>query len=105
MAGDGLSGEFELGGVRFAWEAKRYAGIRNADSNYRSLAARIALANGVFRELVIEFHPDDYPGQVAGSGRHLEARLIDCTQKAIDLGWRPESRGKPFRIEAAKLEK
>jgi hypothetical protein len=105
MAGGSLSGEFEIEGARFAWEAKRYAGMRNANSDHRGLAARITLASGVFRELVVEFNPHDYPGQVAVSARNLEARLIEYTQKAIDLGWRPESRGKPFRIEAAELEK
>jgi hypothetical protein len=102
MAGTSLSGTFEIGGDRFTWTAKRYAGMSNADSNYRGLAARVMLSSGVFRELVIEFHPDDYPGQIAGSSRSFEARLIEYTQKAIDSGWRPESRGKPFRIEAEK---
>lgn len=104
MAVAHLSGEFEIAGARYKWQAKRYAGMSNADSHYRGLAARVTLASGVFRELVIEFHPQDYPGQVAGSGRNFEARLIEYTQKAIDLGWRPESRGKPFHLKAAKLE-
>ena len=104
MAGASLSGEFEVGGARYLWEAKRYAGMRNADSNYRGLVARIKLTSGVFRELIIEFHPSDYRGQVSGLGRSFETRLMEYTQKAIELGWRPESRGKPFRIEAAKWD-
>lgn len=103
MAGANLSGQFEVGGDRFTWQAKRYAGMSSADSNYRGIAARVMLASGVFRELVIEFHPDDYPGQIALSSRSFEARLVEYTQKAIELGWRPESRGKPFRIEAERL--
>lgn len=99
MADGHCTGEFKVNGVRFAWEVKRYAGMRNADSNYRGLVARVRLAKGVFRELVIEFHPSSYPGQVAASGSHLEARLIEFTQEAIASGWRPESRGKPFRLE------
>ena len=105
MAGAELTGQFELGGSRFRWSAKRYAGTRDPGSNYRPLTARITRADGVYRELVVEFHPDDYPGQVAVSSRDLEGRLIEYTQKAIDLGWRPDSRGKPFRIEAEQRRK
>lgn len=35
----------------------------------------------------------------------LRPGSLSIPGKAIDLGWRPESRGKPFRIEAPKLEK
>jgi hypothetical protein len=78
--------------------------MRNADSDYRGVAARISLAQGVFRELLIEFQPTDHSGKGVSSGRNFEARLKEYAQKAMALGWRPESRGKPFRIEASELE-
>ena len=104
MAGITLSGEFKIGPDHFSWKAKGYAGMTNADSNYRGIAARVSLAQGGYRELVIEFHPEDYPNQSPGSRRSFEARVLEYTQKAIESGWRPESRGKPFRFEAEPLK-
>lgn len=98
-----LAGEFHIGEERFTWIVKRYAGMKDADSNYRGVSARVRLAEGGFRELVIEFHPDDYAGQRPSSGRHFEARLVPCTQQAIEAGWRPASRGKPLRFEVPKM--
>jgi len=98
-----LAGEFQIGEERFSWIVKHYAGMKDAASNYRGVTARVTLVEGGFRELVVEFHPDDYAGQRPSSGRHFEARLADCTQQAIDAGWRPASRGKPFRLVAPKM--
>lgn len=100
-----LAGEFQSGEQRFSWIVKHYAGMKDADSNYRGVSARVTLAEGGFRELVIEFHPDDYAGQRPSSGRHFEARLVQCTQEAIEAGWRPASRGKPFRFAADPMGK
>lgn len=97
-----LSGEFQIGSDHFQWIAKYYAGFADADADFRGILARISLVGGKTRELFIEFHPHDYPSKRPPEGP-FEERLIEYTQKAIDQGWRPDSRGKPFRIEAEKL--
>lgn len=96
------TGEFELDGERFAWVVKHYAGMTNSNAQYRGVTARVTLVGGNARELIVEFHPDDYPGQRVSSVRQFEERLIENTRKGIELGWRPDSRGKPFRIEVEK---
>ncbi len=99
------SGCFTLGAAQFNWLVKHYAGEFSADSNFRGISARVSLANSNCRELVIDFDVNDYPQKRPASSQHFEARLKEYTQKAIDEGWRPDSRGKPFRIEAEKLHR
>ncbi len=74
------------------------------NTHLRGITARVSLAEAATRELVIEFDPQDYPAKRPASPAQLAARIQECTQQAIDAGWRPESRGKPFRFTADRLQ-
>lgn len=97
------SGSFTIGAERFTWMVKHYAGEFSSDTNFRGISARVCLEGAKFRELVIDFDRQDYPLKRPASSQHFESRLKEYTEKAIEAGWRPDSRGKPFRIAADKL--
>ena len=97
------SGQFKLGADKFSWNVKHYAGESSATTHLRGISARVCLADGGTRELVIDFDPADYPPKKPPSSAQLSARIQEYTQKAIDAGWRPESRGKPYRFAAERL--
>jgi len=97
------TGAFHLGSERFTWIVKHYAGEFTSHTNFRGISARVCLAEGNSRELIIDFDPQDYPLKRPASSAQFEERLIEYTQKAIDEGYRPDSRGKPYKISAEKL--
>ena len=97
------SGQFNVGSDRFTWVVKHYAGEFTSHTNFRGVSARVCLVEGKSRELIIDFDPQDYPLKRPASSAQFEARVMEYTQKAIDMGWRPDSRGKPFRISADRL--
>ena len=99
------SGQFTLGAEKFSWIVKHYSGESSADRNFRGISARVCLVGANCRELVIEFDRDDYPLKRPASSPQFEARLKEYTQKAVEEGWRPDSRGKPYRIVAETLRK
>jgi hypothetical protein len=97
------SGDFTIGADKFTWIVKHYAGEFTSNTNFRGISARVCLAEAKSRELVIDFDVQDYPLKRPASSQQFELRIIEYTQKAIEAGWRPDSRGKPFRISADKL--
>lgn len=103
MARLDTTGSFTLGTDEFTWSVKHYAGEFSADTNFRGITARVCLTEAKSRELVIEFDPRDYPLKRPASSQSFAARIIEYTQRAIEEGWRPDSRGKPFRLAADRL--
>lgn len=97
------SGQFQLAGAKFTWSVKHYAGESASSTHLRGITARVCLTEGKTRELVIEFDPEDYPAKRPVSNAQLAARIPLCTQEAIDAGWIPDSRGKPFRFTPEPL--
>jgi hypothetical protein len=97
------SGQFQLAGDKFTWSVKHYAGESASSTHPRGISVRVCLEVGKTRELVIEFDPEDYPAKRPVSNARLAARAQLCTQEAIDAGWIPDSRGKPFRFVADRL--
>jgi hypothetical protein len=94
------SGQFTLGEESFIWSVKYYGGESSANTHVRGLSARVCLSAGQTRELVIEFDPTEYPAKRPASVPQLAARIQEVTALAIEDGWKPDSRGKPYRFEA-----
>src|SRR5690606_5316988 len=80
------SGQFKLGGEKFSWNVKHYAGESSVQTHRRGISARVCLADAQTRELVIEFDPLDYPPKKPPSTAQLSARIQEYTQKAIATG-------------------
>jgi hypothetical protein len=97
-------GEFELDGIRCEWFVRHYAGASNAYENHRGLSACVRVAGKQSKELIVDFDIGDYffrkkpPSTVA-----FQSRLQECVRAALASGWKPESRGKPFRVNATEL--
>ena len=73
------------------------------NTHVRGISARVCLMDENTRELVIEFDAQDYPPKRPASPAQLALRIQEYTAKAIDSGWRPGSRGKPFYFVADPL--
>ena len=97
------SGQFQLGADRFKWRVKHYGGEVAVNTHVRGISARVCLAGENTRELVIEFDAQDYPPKRPAAPAQLAIRIQEFTAKAIEAGWRPESRGKPFYFVADPL--
>lgn len=97
------SGQFSIGAETFTWVVRHYAGESSTDNDFRGISARVSLRGANCRELVIEFDRRDYPLKRPAVSKSFEARLKEYTQKAVEEGWRPDSRGKPYRIVAERL--
>ena len=97
------SGQFQLGTDKFNWSVKHYGGEVSVNTHVRGISARVCLAEGNTRELVIEFDAQDYPPKRPAAHAQLAIRIQENTAQAIGAGWRPESRGKPFYLVADPL--
>jgi hypothetical protein len=97
------SGQFQLGADKFKWSVKHYGGEVAVNTHVRGISARVCLVGETTRELVIEFDAQDYPPKRPAAPAQLAIRIQEYTAKAIDAGWRPDSRGKPFYFVADPL--
>jgi hypothetical protein len=68
---------------------------------YKGLCISVRMAEGVRRELILEY---PFPGEKSANGlahQPLRAKIVPAVieadiRRAIAAGWRPNSRGKPF---------
>jgi len=98
------SGEFEIDSVRYNWSVRHYAGASNAYENLRGLSANVRLKEKNTKELIIDFPLPDYFFTKPSSTTEFVERLRRCVRGATELGWKPESKGKPFRVKAEDVE-
>lgn len=98
------SGEIEVESIRYGWDVRHFASASSMYSPVQGISASIYLSKKRGRELIVDFAPKDYFFVKPRSTREFEARLRKCVTGARALGWNPESRGKPFRVDAAQVE-
>ncbi|MCD6052354.1 MAG: hypothetical protein K0Q55_3772 [Verrucomicrobia bacterium] len=98
------TGEFQLDGCRFGWSIRHYGGSSSMYGELRGVSVSVFLPGQKTRELVLEFHVQDYWFQKPRSTTAFERRLQTCVSAAIAAGWDPESRGKAFRFAAEQLK-
>lgn len=92
-----------MGADKFKWSVKHYGGEVAVNTHIRGISARVCLAEENTRELVIEFDAKDYPPKRPAAAAQLAIRIQENTAKALEAGWRPHSRGKPFYFVADPL--
>ena len=98
------SGEIEIGSVRYDWAVRHLASASSMYSPVQGISAGVRLQKKGGKELIVDFPPKDYFFVKPRSTREFEARLRKCVSGALALGWNPEARGKPFRVDAAQVE-
>jgi hypothetical protein len=89
-----VSGGFEVDGACYEWTVRHFAG----GSNPRGMSARVRLHENNSKELVVDFAAED--PATTKQALIFQKRLQQCVRKAIEMGWNPESRGKPFHVDA-----
>jgi hypothetical protein len=98
------SGEIEVDSVRYGWAVRHLQGAPGPYANAQGTSASVFLPGRKNKELVIDFAVEDPFFERPKSAREFEARLIPCVRGALALGWNPEARGKPYRVDAADVE-
>lgn len=99
------TGEFEVDAVRYRWALHRYGGASSMYENHRGLSILVGIPGQRGRELIVDFPFRDYRFGRPKSNSEFEARLRRCVRGSRAMGWDPEARGKPFRIDASQAEK
>lgn len=98
------SGEIEVESIRYGWEVRHFSSASSMYSPAQGISACVYLPKKRGKELIVDFPPKDYFFVKPRSTREFEARLRKCVSGALALGWRPEARGKPFRVDAVQVE-
>jgi hypothetical protein len=91
-----VSGAITVRGIEYEWHVHRVGGSSSAYDNYRGLAIAVVLAAGRTKELRVEFPFKEYGYKLPTPKAAFERRLEAIVVEALDAGWEPESRGKPF---------
>lgn len=98
------SGEFEFESVRYEWTVRHYSGASTPYENLRGVSASVSLKEKKAKELIVDFALRDYFFAKPKSTAAFVERLQRCVRGALELGWKPESKGKPFRVSAEDVE-
>jgi hypothetical protein len=94
------SGEFEIDLVRYSWSVRHYAGTSTPYENMRGTSVSISPDVKPARDLIIDFPVSDYWFTKPKSTTAFELRLPTCIKSALNLGCKPNSKGKPFRLSS-----
>lgn len=96
------SGIIEIGGSEYSWCIRHWSGASSMYENFRGPSVSVCLAPGKFRELIVEFPFSDYPFTKPKSHPEFVARIRSSIESAIESGWDPNSRGKPWVYSVPK---
>ncbi|MRR55058.1 MAG: hypothetical protein EG822_11185 [Deltaproteobacteria bacterium] len=99
------SGTIEIDGIELAWEIRHLGGASNMYENYRGISVSVVHTKGATKELIINFHFQDYWWALPPSKQEFEDRLTATIKEAIAAGWAPTRRGKAFIFEVPKRDK
>ena len=90
------SGVIEIAGIEYSWYIRHWSGASSMYENFRGPSVSVCLVPEKSRELIVDFCFSDYPFTKPKSQPEFVARLRSSIQAAIEAGWDPESRGKPW---------
>lgn len=98
------TGTFKLDGVIYAWQVRNFAGSTSPYIDPHGISVEVRLDGITRKELIMDFAFKDY-GFIKPKSMGLFAeRIKKCAKLAMEKGWEPESKGKPFRAEVDWLE-
>jgi len=97
-------GEFEVDSVFYVWRVRHYASASSPYENVQGVSACVRLRGKCAKELVIDFPVRDYFFRKPSSTTAFEERLRKCIRGAIEIGWKPDSRGKAFRVKVEEVQ-
>ena len=88
-----------LSEIEYFWYLRHWALPVNRSNPYEKetgISVGVWLKPKKTRELIIDFNFDDYYFDKPDLKMELEPRVIQSINEAIEDGWDPESRGKPY---------
>ena len=96
-------GTIQVEGVEYLWSVRHQP--RWTERRLVGLSIAVSLSRST-KELLLEFRPDysrhrNMPQHQRA--RITEQRLEKCIRGAIQSGWEPDSRGKPFVFDAGPM--
>lgn len=97
-------GVIVLHGNEYQWHVRHWGGASNAYENHRGLSVSVCLDPGRKKALLVEFAFKDYFFDAPRQQTEFEQRLRSAIDIAIDAGWRPLARGKPFVFRVLEEE-
>jgi len=92
-----LSGTFEVEGFALRWTLKSEQ-IWDSDGNHVGLRLSVERTDETRRELILEYPFQELPGGRTARPDINVHRLADDVRAAMDAGWKPKSRGRPFTL-------
>jgi hypothetical protein len=90
-----LEGILEVGGYPLRWSL-RSEQIWDAHGEHLGLRLSVERADEAHRELILEYPFREMPGGKTERPDVDREGLPDAIRRAMDAGWKPKSRGRPF---------
>jgi len=92
-----LGGTLEVEGWPLRWTLKSEQ-IWSPDGNHVGLRLSVERTDEAHRELILEYPFRDMPGGKTERPDPDPHRIADDVRLAIEAGWKPKSRGRPFTL-------
>ena len=92
-----ISGKLEVGGYPLRWSLKSEQ-IWDPKGEHVGLRLSVERADEAHRELILEYPFQELPGGRTARPDINVHRLADDVRAAMDAGWKPKSRGRPFTL-------
>ena len=94
------AGKMQVDTFELDWHIVHFAQATTTSQNSNGICVSVSLADAKAKELVIDFPVIAYNYDRPKNNTDFEKRLLTCVKRALELGWNPEKRGKPFRMSA-----
>ena len=91
--------KIDVSGSEYFWHVRHWAecsDMSDACEEERGISVGVSLILDKTRELIIDFDFTDYRYIKPNVRTELRSRVISSVKLALESGWDPESRGKPF---------
>ena len=92
-----LGGTLEVEGWPLRWTLKSEQ-IWQPDGNHVGLRLSVERSDAAHRELILEYPFREMPGGKTERPDPDPHRIADDVRLAIEAGWKPKSRGRPFTL-------
>ena len=93
-----LEGTLEVEGYPLRWTL-RSEQIWDAHGDHLGLRLSVERTDEAHRDLILEFPFREMPGGKTERPDVDRESLADAVRRAIDAGWKPKSRGRPFTFQ------
>ncbi len=94
------AGIIDVDSYALNWRILRHAHATTTSQNSAGMSVSVYLVEGKTKELIIDFPVIDHNYVRPKNTTNFEKQLLVCIKQALEEGWDPEKRGKPYKINA-----